>query len=359
MLWADITTDFFARSYFSWIENVVGRAAVKKSVTLRVLQLLSGSLSGVLLNCWTVASPRAEVLDSRLAWGATVRFLSCVSIAGLPEGYLSTSGRHLSFEIICVCAWSLYMAAVFTFSQDLARIILEWVPCLARLAWMEGNWCFEMEYRSISIVVAKEWYVTCLEHLNRKGQSVMTSRRLGDVHTAEIFFESDIKDISSPGHPEDIRRLFSRDKREFVDCLEKLKDLTCATRELEVLRVTIPYISKTSNLMKVAKWILDVHFRRKRTLHVSIHIPVGVCVETVSPSGKLSLGRFSRVHPRVIRVLNVLLYSGVRVKSLTYIRHRWVRHQDLLDQRKAACEVYVKVTDFVEIDDVRLAFQQV
>ena len=94
------TTDFFAQSYLSRIENVVDRAAVKKSVTLRVLQLLSVSLSGVLLNCWTVASPRAEVLDSRLAWGATVRFLSCVSIAGLQEVYLSTRGRNLTFEII-------------------------------------------------------------------------------------------------------------------------------------------------------------------------------------------------------------------------------------------------------------------
>ena len=251
------------------------------------------------------------------------------------------------------------MEAVFTFHKDVARMIVEWVPCLARLTWIEGNWCIEMEYHSISIFVAKGWCGTCLEQLNRRRQSVVTSRRLGDVHTAEIFFESDIKDSAWPAQPEAVRRLFSRDKREFVDCLEKLKDLTCATRELEVLRVTIPYVSKTSNLIKVAKWILEVHFRRKRTLHVSIHIPVGVCVKTVSPSGELSLGRFERVHPRVINVLNALLYSGVRVESLTYIRHRWVRHQDLLDQRKAACEVYVEVTDFVETDDVRLAVQEV
>ena len=240
------------------------------------------------------------------------------------------------------------MAAVFTLSQDLAKIIVEWVPCLARLAWIEGHWCFEMEYRSISIVVAKGWYITCLEHLYRKRQHVMTSRRLGDVHTAEIFFESDLKDIASPG--------------QFVDCLENLKDLTYATRELEVLKVTIPYLSKTSNLMKVVKWILDVHFHQKRTLHVSIHISVGVCgvcEEKFSPGDELSLCGFERVHPRVIRVLNALLYSGVRVESLTYNRHRWVRHQDLLDQRKAACEVYVEVTDFVETDDMRLAVQEV
>jgi len=45
-----IFSDSFARSYFSWIENVVGRVAVKKSVTLRVLQLLFVSLSVVLKN---------------------------------------------------------------------------------------------------------------------------------------------------------------------------------------------------------------------------------------------------------------------------------------------------------------------
>ena len=250
------------------------------------------------------------------------------------------------------------METVFTFREDVASMIVEWVPCLARLTWIEGNWCFEMKYHSISIVVAKGWYGTCLEQLNRRRQSVVTSRRLGDVHTAEIFFESDIKDSAWPAQPEAVRRLFSRDKREFVDCLEKLKDLTCATRELQVLRVTIPYVSKTSNLIKVAKWILELHFRRKRNLHVSIHIPVGVCVKTVSPSGELSLGRFERVHPRVINVLNALLYSGVRVESLTYIRHRWVRHQDLLDQRKVAREPFVRETDFVETEDVTLAVQQ-
>ena len=45
--------------------------------------------------------------------------------------------------------------------------------------------------------------------------------------------------------------------------------------------------------------------------------------------------------------------------SLTYIKHRWVRHKDLLDQRKAAGEVYAEVTDFVETDDIKLAVQQV
>ena len=81
------------------------------------------------------------------------------------------------------------METVFTFRQYVAKMILEWVPCSARLTWIEGNWCFEMKYHSISIVVAKGWYRTCLEQLNRRRQSVVTSRRLGDVHTAEIFFD--------------------------------------------------------------------------------------------------------------------------------------------------------------------------
>ena len=251
------------------------------------------------------------------------------------------------------------MEVVFTFSQDVARIILEFVPCLARLAWIEGNWCFEMDYRSISIVVAKGWYGTCLEQLNRRRQSVVTSRRLGDVHTAEIFFEGDLKDIAWPARHEDIRRVFFRDNREFVDCLKMLKDLTCTTRDLQVLRVTIPYLSKSSNLMKVAEWILEGYFYCRRILHVSLHLPVGVCEETVRPSGELSLCRFEHVHPRVIIVLIILLKNRIGVQSLTYIRYRWVRHQNLLDQRKAAREAYVRVTDFVETDDLRVAVQQV
>ena len=251
------------------------------------------------------------------------------------------------------------METVVMFRQDVAKMILEWVPCLARLTWIEGNWSFEMKYHSISIVVAKGWYGRCLEQLNRRRQSVLTSRRLGDVHTAEIFFEGDLKDIAWLARHEDIRRVLSRDIREFVDCLKKLKDLTCTTRELQVLRITIPYLSKTSsNLIKVADWILEVHFRRLRILHVFIHIPVCVCEETVGPSSELSLFRFEHVHPMVIRVLNTLLYNGVRVESLTYIRHRWFRHQDLLDQRKAAREPLVRETDFVETEDVRLAVQQ-
>ena len=242
------------------------------------------------------------------------------------------------------------MEAVFTFHKDVARMIVEWVPCLARLTWIEGNWCIEMEYHSISIFVAKGWCGTCLEQLNGRKQSVVTSRRLGDVHTAEIFFEADLKDIAWLARHEDKRKVLSRDISEFVDCLRKFKDLTCTTRELQVLRITIPYISKTSNLMKVADWILEVHFRRLRILHVFIHIPVCVC--------ELRLFRFEHVHPIVIRVLNTLLYNGVRVESLTYIRHRWFRHQDLLDQRKAAREAYVRETDFVETEDVRLAVQQ-
>ena len=81
--------------------------------------------------------------------------------------------------------------------------------------------------------------------------------------------------------------------------------------------------------------------------------------ETVLPSGELSLCRFEHVHPRVIIVLIILLKNRIGVQSLTYIRYRWVRHQNLLYQRKAAHEAYVRVTDFVETDDVRLAVQQV
>ena len=109
------------------------------------------------------------------------------------------------------------MEAVFTFHKDVANMIVEWVPCLARLTWIEGNWCIEMEYRSISIFVAKGWCGTCLEQLNRRKQNVVTSKRLGDVHTAEIFFDGDLKDITWPPRDEDIRRVFIRDNCEFVD----------------------------------------------------------------------------------------------------------------------------------------------
>ena len=108
MLWADITTDFFARSYFSWIENVVGRAAVKKSVTLRVLQLLSVSLSGVLLNCWTVASPRAEVLDSRLAWYARLSFSGVYQLLDYQKVTSPRAGAICRLGYLCLRVESLH-----------------------------------------------------------------------------------------------------------------------------------------------------------------------------------------------------------------------------------------------------------
>ena len=118
---------------------------------------------------------------------------------------------------------------------------------------------------------------------------------------------------------------------------------------LRVLKITIPYLCNTINLMKVADWIVGIHFRREFNLDVYINIPVGLCVMGVSLSGNLRVRRFVRVFPKIIRVLNHLLYQGVRVRSFTYRTHRWVRNHVLLVQRLVARLPIVEETDFEEI----------
>ena len=281
------------------------------------------------------------------------------------------------------------MEAVFTRKDAVARLIVDWLPCLVRLVWKERKWHIAVRFRSLSMTVARSWSMTCQGHLKIRRQRIVSGSSLGNVHTAEIFFESDLMNIGSQSLEEDIleediaglfsrderefvcclvnlqlkrdelsrsiRRLFSRDEHEFVHCLQNLKDLTCATQKLRVLRVTIPFLCKTINLLKVAKWIVGIHSHLKKSLNVVIHIPVGLCVMIVRPSGDFRLGRSEGVHPDVIRVLIFLLNQGVHVKSLTYFRHRWVLNHALSVQRKAADLPIVEETDFVETNDVKFA----
>ena len=96
----DIATDSFARSYLPWIENVVGRTALRRGVILHTLQTPSQSRVGQVLSCWTATSPRAAALNSRLAFRPKVWSRWSASLAGLSEGCLHT--RVIHCEIVPV-----------------------------------------------------------------------------------------------------------------------------------------------------------------------------------------------------------------------------------------------------------------
>ena len=112
----------------------------------------------------------------------------------------------------------------------------------------------------------------------KKRANILTSSSLGDMHSAEVFFESDLMDIgwqlrdvvscmSVYGeNSNSVRKLFHRDEREFDYCLQTLDNRSKTSNKLRVLKITIPYLCDTQNLSAVANWILGLHFRcRKNT----------------------------------------------------------------------------------------------
>ena len=168
------------------------------------------------------------------------------------------------------------MDAVFKSQGDVARMILECFPCLVKLVWIRRTWCINVRYRSISVDVAKSWYTTCQEQMKKKRANILTSSNLGDMHSAEVFFESDLMDIgwqlrdvlscmSVYGeNSNSVRKLFHRDEREFEYCLQTLDNRSKTSNKLRVLKITIPYLCDTQNLSAVANWILGLHFRCRK-----------------------------------------------------------------------------------------------
>ena len=57
--------------------------------------------------------------------------INCWTIRGLP---LHARAPFVVW-VICVYVWSLYMEAVFTRKDAVARLIVDWLPCLVRLVW--------------------------------------------------------------------------------------------------------------------------------------------------------------------------------------------------------------------------------
>ena len=125
--------------------------------------------------------------------------------------------------------------------------------------------------------------------------------------------------------------------------------MSCTSRKLQVLRITIPCLCYPVHLQKISDWIVNIHSRSEAKIDVSIDIPFGLCVISVNPNGGHEMGRFRHVLPYFIRVLNNLLYKGVRLKSFTYIRYRWIRNHSLLLQRARANVPLLQENDLQEV----------
>ena len=249
------------------------------------------------------------------------------------------------------------MENVFTGSQELGIMIAEWFPSGVRLRWTQGSWCIAVEYFFVPTAVAKFWHTTFKEQRKKRRESIMTSSNLGNVLIADICFERDpiyVEQRSYVESPlvernEDILRFWRRDERDFFSCLQNLQRMSCTSRKLQVLRITIPCLCYPVHLQKISDWIVNIHSRSEAKIDVSIDIPFGLCVISVNPNGGHEMGRFRHVLPYFIRVLNNLLYKGVCLKSFTYIRYRWIRNHSLLMQRARANLPLLQENDLQEV----------
>jgi hypothetical protein len=90
----------------------------------------------------------------------------------------------------------------------------------------------------------------------------VTGSNLGNVQMADICFERDPVDVEQRSYvelllverSESILRFWPRDERSFFSCLQQLERLSCTSRNLRVLRITIPYLCHPVHLQKVADW---------------------------------------------------------------------------------------------------------
>ena len=249
------------------------------------------------------------------------------------------------------------MENVFTGSQELSIMIVQWFPSCVTLRWTQGSWCIAVEYFFVPTAVAKFWHTTLKQQRKRRRESIMTSSNLGNVQMADICFERNPMYVEQRSYVEsplverneDILRFWRRDERDFFACLQNLERLSCTSRKLQVLRITIPCLCYPVHLQKISDWIVNIQSRSEAKIDVSIDIPFGLCVISVNPNGGHKMGRFRHVLPYFIRVLNNLLYKGVRLKSFTYIRYRWIRKHSLLMQRARANLPLFQENDLQEI----------